>query len=108
MCRHLRFHSESDGLHYGNSGRDAALWQRMNSSDLPAQMEVKLSEVLALAGGGKQWKNNFQRVYPLQQSEGSNKWTLRDVRVGLVGQEEAEMLQETTVLVELGLNVLFI
>ena len=51
VCHHIRIHSESEGLQYGNRGRDVALQQRMEGADLPAQMEEKLSEFLALAGG---------------------------------------------------------
>lgn len=47
------------GLRYGNKGRDVALWRRVNSADLPAHMKVKLLEFLKMAGGGKQWKNDF-------------------------------------------------
>lgn len=36
----------------GGVGGADVLWQRMEGADLPPQMEVKLSESLAPAGGG--------------------------------------------------------
>lgn len=45
-------------------GGGVTLWQRMEGADLPAQVDVKLSEFLAQAGGGTWWKNNFQHVCP--------------------------------------------
>lgn len=56
-------------------GGDVALWQRMEGAGIPAQMEVKLSEFLALAGRGVGWKHNLPTHYPLLHSEGSDKWT---------------------------------
>lgn len=42
----------SDALYYGNKGRDVSLEQTRRDTDFPAQMEIKLSETLVLAGGG--------------------------------------------------------
>lgn len=52
LSNKIRCNSESDVAHYGNKGRDVALWQGLEDADLPAQME---SEVLRVSGTGRWW-----------------------------------------------------
>lgn len=58
--------SESGGLQFGNKGRVTALCRGVEIAELPAQREVELSEFLALAGGWRGRKKDFQHVYPFQ------------------------------------------
>ena len=59
-------------MDYSMETKGGTLLYRMEGTDLPAQMEVNLSELLAFAAGGNggvkgRWKNKFQRVYPLSK-----------------------------------------
>lgn len=47
-------------------GKVAALCRGVEIAELPAQREVELSEFLALAGGWRGRKKDFQHVYPFQ------------------------------------------
>lgn len=56
-------------LFYGRGWRTLSFWHR------------QVEEVVK-----GWWKNNFQHLYPLQLSEGSNKWTQSDASVGFADE----------------------